>query len=143
MGINFKEVGETQRSGDGFEPLPEGRYNLVVENAELTTASTGNEMIKTTFHVTDGIFINRKLWSNFVLTPKAYGFLFGFLRAAGSDLVTKEDVEPNEIADGLVGLKVSAYTEPGKTPNGNPTNPISKYKGIIEGEELTGASLFE
>ena len=69
MGINFKEVGSS--SGEGFEALPEGRYSLTVENAEVTTASTGTEMIKVTFIVNDEKFRNRKLWHNFAMTQKS------------------------------------------------------------------------
>ena len=125
MGYNLKATGEA--SGD-FEALPMNRYNLKVEAAEFTKASTGNDMIATTFVVTEGEFKNRKLWNNFTLTPAAMVFLFQFLKAAGSDLIDKEDISGSEIANAMVGMEVSAYTEPSKTNAGNPRNVLTQWK---------------
>jgi len=139
MGINFKEVGSG--SSEGFEALPEGRYNITVENAELTTASTGTEMIKVTFVVNDEKFRNRKLWHNFAMTQKSLIYLFNFLKAGGSSLLDEENVENAVIAKSMIGMKVSAFTEPGTTPAGNPKNDLSKWTPVAGG--ATGGTLFE
>tara|TARA_B100001113_G_scaffold353635_1_gene358863 strand:+ start:1703 stop:2125 length:423 start_codon:yes stop_codon:yes gene_type:complete len=140
MGINFKEVGAG--SGDGFDALPEGRYNLTVENAEVTTASTGTEMIKVTFVVNDEKFKNRKLWHNFAMTQKSLIYLYNFLKAGGSSLLDEDDVDTPVIAKSMIGMKVSAFTEPGMTPNGNPKNDLSKWVAV-EGGASSDTSLFE
>lgn len=134
MGINFKKVAET--SSGSFDPLPENRYIVTVENAELKTASTGNEMIGVQFNVADGEFKGRKLWHNFTLTPKSYVYLFNFLKAAGSDLITKDDVEPTELADSMLGMTVSAYVEVRNNNMGNAVNSMSKFTAA--GGTVTG-----
>lgn len=138
MGFNLKETGEN--AGGDFEVLPLDRYNLRVEEAQLKKATTGNDMIATTFVITEGDFKNRKLWNNFTLTPKAMVFLYNFLKAGKSDLIDKEDVETDEILKAMVGLEVSAYAEPGLTPAGNPKNTLSKWQAI---EGSSSSSLLE
>lgn len=128
MGLDFKTTGE--KANTEFAALPLGRYNLRVEDAELTTASTGNQMITTTFVVMDGDFKNRKLWNNFTLTPKALIFLHQFLKAAGSNFLDQDDVQPEEVAKEMFGMEVSAYTEPGVTNTGNPNNKLSQWKEV-------------
>jgi len=145
MGFNFKEVGES--AGGDFSALPEGRYDLTVNKAELITASTGTKMVKVEFGVENEKFKNRKLWHNFALTSKSMVYLYNFLKAAGSSLVDQEDVEPVAIAKSLTGLKVSAFTEPGMTPNGNAKNDLSKWMPLTGGSTTKGdansGSLFE
>jgi hypothetical protein len=59
---------------EGFDPskesttslLPAGKYKLVIESCELTTAKSGNyNVIKTVFQICSGEFVNRKIFSNF------------------------------------------------------------------------------
>ena len=84
-------------------------------------------MIKVAFRVSEGDHKNRMLWHNFTLTPKSYVYLFQFLKAAGSDLIDKDDVEPDAIVASLPGTSVTAYTEPGTTNAGNPKNDLSRW----------------
>jgi hypothetical protein len=57
-------------AGDtGYEPLPEGDYDFVVEKAEAKRASTGKDMFVCTFQITGGAFNNRRVWHNFVVNP--------------------------------------------------------------------------
>jgi len=130
MGLNFKKTGEEATTS--FEALPMGRYNLKVEDATMTSASTGSKMIVTTFVVTDGDYKNRKAWNNFSLMPKAMVFIYQFLKAAGSNLITEDDVEPADLAKVMIGMEVSAYTEPGVTPAGNPKNTLTQWKPVAQ-----------
>tara|TARA_Y100000593_G_scaffold85663_1_gene163047 strand:- start:167 stop:577 length:411 start_codon:yes stop_codon:yes gene_type:complete len=134
MGINFKDIG--QNSGGDFTPLPENRYNVKVEKAEVKKASTGTTMISTEFVITDGDFKGRKLWNNFTLTPKAYVYLYNFLKSAGSDMISNEDVDENQVAADMVGLTASAFVEPRTTTNGNPTNVMGKFSTVTEDSAL-------
>ena len=127
MGYNLKKSGEGQST---FDALPADRYQLKIEDAELQTASTGTEMIVTTFVVTSGPYKGRKLWHNFSLTEKSLMFLHRFLKAAGSNLVDEEDVEADNIIKEMIGLKVTAYAEPGKTNSGNPRNTLKNWAAI-------------
>jgi hypothetical protein len=134
MGINFKDVG--QNSGGDFTPLPENRYNVKVEKAEVKTASTGTTMISAEFVITDGDFKGRKLWNNFTLTPKAYVYLYNFLKSAGSNMISNEDVDENKVASDMIGLTASAFVEPRTTTNGNPTNVMGKFSKVTEDTAL-------
>jgi len=48
-----------------FGPLPEGEYELIIDDAEETTSKAGNEMLKVTMTVVDK---NRKVWDYFVFS---------------------------------------------------------------------------
>ena len=142
MGINFKDIG--QNSGGDFTPLPENRYNVKVEKAEVKTASTGNKMIATEFVVTEGEFKGRKLWNNFTLTPKAYVYLYNFLKSAGSKMISNEDVDENQVAADMPGLTASAFVETRTTTNGNPANVMGKFSGTdATAATGTNTTLFE
>ena len=141
MSINFKETG--QNNTGSFEPLPEGRYNVKVETTSLKTASTGNQMINAQFVVTDGEFKNRKLWNNFTITPKSLVFLYSFLKAAGSDLISEDNAGENEVANNMIGLAASAFVEPTVTNTGTPTNKLGKWApALADGAVASSGSLF-
>tara|TARA_Y100000034_G_C6852159_1_gene386691 strand:- start:81 stop:509 length:429 start_codon:yes stop_codon:yes gene_type:complete len=142
MGLNLKETGKS--SGGTFEPLPEGRYNVRVEDSSLTTASTGTQMISTQFVVTDGDFKGRKLWNNFTLTAKSLVYLYNFLKAAGSTLIDTEDIAEAEVATAMKGMVASAFVEPTTTNTGNPTNKIGKWgPPLTDGAVSGSANLFQ
>ena len=142
MGINFKDIG--QNSGGDFTPLPENRYNVKVEKAEVKTASTGTKMISAEFVVTEGEFKGRKLWNNFTLTPKAYVYLYNFLKSAGSAMISNEDIDENKVAADMPGLTASAFVETRTTTNGNPANVMGKFSGTdATAATGTNTTLFE
>lgn len=111
-----------------FEALPAGRYNLVVESAEVKRTHKGDPMITTTFVVGNGKFKNRKLWHNFPLGEKSLPFLVIFLqKGKRPDLLERDDMEPEELAFQMEDIKISAYTEPGTTPAGTPKNELKNW----------------
>jgi len=135
MGINFKDIGEN--SGGSFEALPEDRYNVVVEKADLKTASTGTQMISAQFAVTDGQYKGRKLWNNFTLTPKAYVYLYNFLKAAGSKTIDADDVDETEVASQMTGLTASVFVEIKNNNQGNAVNVMSRFSGLDSSSTAT------
>jgi len=139
MGINFKDIGEN--SGGSFEALPEDRYNVVVEKAELRTASTGTQMISAQFAVTEGQYKGRKLWNNFTLTPKAYVYLYNFLKAAGSKAVDSDDIDETEVAGQMVGLTASTYVEIKNNNQGNAVNVMSRFSGLDNSSTTTATTV--
>ena len=61
---------QTEVSESDFEPVPPGKYQVVVERIELTTAqTTGNPMLKWTLRVLNGAYDNRLIWKNSVIMP--------------------------------------------------------------------------
>jgi hypothetical protein len=146
MGVNFKKIGADAGNTD-FQPLPEGRYNVKITAAEVGKTKNDNDMITVTFDVMDGKYTNRKLWSNFTLTDKAYVYIYSLLKAVGSDLIDEENVEPSDISKSLIGGKCSIMASiDNNTLNGKPRNTVSGFKSLAEaGElaELQNKSLFE
>jgi hypothetical protein len=136
MGVNFKKVGENASNTD-FQPLPENRYNVKITAAVVGKTKNENDMITVTFDVTEGKYTNRKLWSNFTLTEKAYVYLFSLLKAIGSDLIDNEDVEADEIAKALIGGQCSVMASiESNTQTGKPRNTIGNFKSLEEAGEL-------
>jgi len=146
MGVNFKKVGEDAGNTD-FQPLPDSRYNVKITAAEVGTTKNNNDMITVTFDVTEGKYTNRKLWSNFTLTDKAYVYIYTLLKAVGSELIEEEDVSAQDIANDLIGGKCSVMTSiDNNSLNGKPRNTVSGFKSLEEAGELAEISnknLFE
>ena len=77
---------QTEERGD-FESVPDGKYQVVVDKAELTEAqSTGNPMLKWTLRVIAPKFINRLIWRNSVITHNTLKYLKTDLHTCGLDL---------------------------------------------------------
>lgn len=125
---NLKAVSDLKNTS--FEALPADRYVLEVLDATVEPTSTGTEMIKVTFVVTQGLYKNRKLWHNFPLSEKSLPFLTKFLKECGSNIVEEEDVSSSVIAQAIIGKKVTAYTEPGRTPNNKPKNDLKNWTSV-------------
>lgn len=145
--MNLKAIGASNTGGD-FDALPEGRYQIEVEEAKLgKSREKQTPCIDVTFRVISGQYENRKLWNSFYLTEKSYFMLYNFLKAAGSALIDEEDVSEEVIANAMVGMRVSAWTQPGKTPSGNPKNDLSKWSAIKTdddaGHSVSGGGAFD
>ena len=141
----MKKVGEDAGNTD-FQPLPEARYNVKITAAEIGKTKKNNDMITATFDVTEGDYTNRKLWSNFTLTEKAYVYIYSLLKAVGSDIIDSEDVEPSDIAKSLIGGKCSVMVSIEANPmNDKPRNTVSNFKSLEEAGDLAGQNknLFE
>jgi hypothetical protein len=102
------------------EPLEEGMYNLTVASVEETISSNNNPMLKVEFDV-EGVEGSRKLWDNFVLTPKALWKLKEFFNAMGIDTSEIVEMDVTELAGQCVRAKV--IQEP---YNGDIKNTIKK-----------------
>lgn len=116
----------------GFEPLPEGRYSLKVDNVNVTPHTKNNEdghRFEITFLVMDGPNKGRKVWDN-VYLPGATWKMYSILEAGGSSLVSSENVTPESIAIGLQGLEVSAYLTTATGNNGKPRTDVSNYASL-------------
>ena len=144
MGINLKKIGEEAGNTD-FQPLPEDRYNVRISAAVLAKTKSDKDMITVTFDVTNGDYTNRKLWSNFTLTDKAYVYIYTLLKAVNSDLIDEEDVKVEAISGALIGGKCSIMAGIEMGTNGKARNTVSNYKSLEEAGDLANQtkSLFE
>lgn len=74
--------------GQKPQPLPDGRYQVLAENVEVTESKTsGAPMLKWTFRVTSPqSYANRILWKNTVISQKTLGIIKDDLKTCGLDL---------------------------------------------------------
>lgn len=133
--INFKAV-IANTPTNTYKALPANRYNFVVEKAEVQPTKSGGEMIVATFIVTNGKFKNRKCWHRFTLGEKSLPFLVTFIQKAGlPDILNKEDIDSKEVAMLLEDVRISAYTEPSKTPDGKDVNVLKNWEQPIPADD--------
>jgi hypothetical protein len=139
MGYNIQQE---KKASTIMESVPEGRYNVTIDDATVTTTSTNKEMIKLTLSITDGKFAKRKLWHNLILEGKSFRFVIDVLKAYDSALLLRTDeVEADEIAKDMIGKQVSVYTMPKLTNQGNPANDVSQFRPTGAGEEVKGSAI--
>lgn len=84
--INFGQLME--QASAGFEPVPDGTYDVEVVKADAVTSSTGKPMIKVQHTIQGGPHNGRKLFDQFVISadnPNALGFFFEHMLAFGLD----------------------------------------------------------
>ena len=120
MGINFQELKKkAEKKDDKIQPLPEGRYNFKIESGEEGVSKKNNPKIEFTLSVIeDDEYTNRKVWDTFSLVPQAQIYLFKFLEAAGSDVISKdEEISNQELISSVVGNYINGYVEKYSPPN--------------------------
>lgn len=61
------DLTDVKESTGGFEALPAGVYEAVVDNVEFKTSSNGNPMLSFQFSITEAPYTNRKVFTNMVL----------------------------------------------------------------------------
>lgn len=109
--INWAELRKT--ADDASRPVPEGKYQIVVTEAEATrAASSGNPMIKLKVEIVSGPASGRRIFHNINLTPDS-GFalarFFSTMDAFGmTETYFVQDPSFEQIAQDLVGRYVFA-----------------------------------
>lgn len=123
--INLKDV----PSGE-FTSMPENWYGIKATKTELTVAaSSGNQMIVTEFDViSPPEYAKRKVWANFTITPKSLWFLNTFLESAGSDYAGQDNIDPDELAEKIVGMTCEALLIPDVSNTGKPVNVVKNFR---------------
>ena len=140
MAWDFKNA--SSNMSDGFEPIEEGRYNLEVEDAQITKASTGTTMLNVTMTVTSDPYKNRKVWKSFSLDkPKAMRYVIEFFKATENGIWKKDGVENADLIESVKKSKtVSAWLTPATTNNGNPTTNATKFLDLKTASTATTAA---
>jgi hypothetical protein len=95
-----------------YDSVPDGKYQVNVEKAELAEAHTsGNPMLKWTLRVIAPQCVNRLMWRNSVITQKTLKYLKADLHLCGLDLERLSDL-PNHLGRLLdVKLEVTKRTK--------------------------------
>ena len=115
MGLNLKD----EKGGGTFEPIPSGRYNVVVSDAALVKTLEGKDMINITYTVVDGDQEKRKFFDRAVIAPTSLWKLKTLLTLAESDLAESSDAELEDIVSALKDVNMSVYVEVTKNEDGN------------------------
>ena len=77
-----------------FARVPDGRYQVVVENVELTTTkTTSNPMFKWKLRISGPKYANRLLWKNSVITENSLSRVKTELRLCGYEVDKLSPVE--------------------------------------------------
>jgi hypothetical protein len=126
MGINFKNLKESGKLNSS-NLLPEGAYDLVVNDASLASTSKGGQMIKVTFSVESGKYAGSYVWDQFVISENSLKFLYLFLEAVGSPLIAEENIEESDIVRDIKGRRCTAFVKQEPNNNGGTNNKIKKY----------------
>jgi hypothetical protein len=93
---------EEKKAGN-FDPVPDGKYVVEVDAAEVTTSKSGAPMLKWTLRILEGPFDNRLMWRyNHLASKSNLEWLKTDLGRAGITLAKLNDL--NERAGELVGL---------------------------------------
>lgn len=127
-----------KEASKGFDPVPENRYVLTVENVSVSDHikdETKGHRFEVTFHIKDGKLAGRKVWDNLYL-PWSNWKMFALLEAGGSDEANSNNATPESIAAALHGLEVSAFLKTTKSTTGKDRTEVSDYKSLTEVEGL-------
>lgn len=114
--VSFEDDGEVGELVDlsgyeedkGFEAMPRGTYNVVVDESEFKTSQNGNRMISLTLQVEDGEFANRKLFTHIVFSEKTMGRAKKMIRTLGLVNLLEGRFNPEKEADSFIGARARA-----------------------------------
>lgn len=56
---------------NSFDLIPNGKYPMEIQESELATSRAGDPMLKLTFAVTEGKYVNRKIFANLCIGHKS------------------------------------------------------------------------
>jgi hypothetical protein len=126
----------------GMEPIPEGWYNLMVDQSELKptkdNATTGNAFLELRFNIVDGQYVGRKLFSRFNIrnanpTAQEIGYkqLSAVAHAVGVLMVQQSEQLHGIPLKGKVKIR-PAQKEADGSVKYEASNEITTYKNINE-----------
>lgn len=88
-----------------FRPVPDGRYQVIVETVELTkTRTTGNPMLKWRLRISGPQMADRILWKNAVITERTIPFITKELTLCGLTMQSLSEL-PTRLPD-LLNLRL-------------------------------------
>ncbi len=135
--IDFNQL--MKEAGDGFQPVPDGPYNIEVAKAEATTTSveTGQKpMFRVQLRIIDGPHAGRLVFDNFVVSAgnaTALGFFFEHMAAFGLDSTFfASNPTPEVVAQSLIGRSASV-TVGTKVYRGSNRNEVTGYRPLMMG----------
>ena len=111
------EYAETEVPEQEFSPIPDGKFQVLVERAEIATAqSSGNPMLKWTLRILGPAYRDRLLWKNSVLLSGLLQYVKKDLQTCGVHIQKISDL-PDQL-EKLLDLKLE-ITKKTKNENEN------------------------
>jgi hypothetical protein len=130
----------TEVVDEGFEKLPEGKYQVLVDRAELARSRAGHHMLKWSFKILGPTHQGRLLWKNsMIMDGPSLGFLKRDLQRSGLKLQKVSDL-PNRL-DELVDIVLQVTVKDRQDGNGDQFQNvfIDKRLNVEGGESGEGA----
>lgn len=116
--------------------VPEGDYDVVIEDTESDKSKAGNPMVNIWFRILNGPEQGKTIVDRLVLTEKSLFRAVGFLQALGIPTPKKKFKVPYKA---IRGRKMSIYVEDGEPWNGRVKSEVrayNRYEGSADDEEV-------
>lgn len=137
--MNWNELLENAAESGGFEPVPDGPYNVVVDRANNKKTSNGKQMYAVMFKIEDGPYKGRTVWANLVISPEspnALGIFFRHMNALGLDSAYfNNNPLPEKVASDLVGRRAS-ITVGTRRWNNQDRNEVNNISPPTDGKQV-------
>lgn len=136
--FNLDDVEEAK----GFEVLPKGDYNAVVDELEFGESSTNNPMFTVVYSITDAEHENRKVYDYWVLGGKGLEFGLQKLKQFLTRIVPEANLaafSPEEFADSGIAigrpvvLSLKIQTQKKGEYKGEKRNQVAEVKAATDG----------
>lgn len=115
MKINLSDVPSNNGT---FEDLPEGRYEIIVEKADIIPTSTEKPMLKMQYRITEGKYKKRVVFDQCVIQDNTRWKLKTMLQAVGSNLTNQDNVDINDLPKEFIRKEYSVYIKTTKSDFG-------------------------
>lgn len=117
----------------GFDVIPKGVYNTIVDDAEFKVSQAGgNPMISLTLEVEDGEYAGRKLFTHVVFSPKAMSMAKRTIKRLGLNTLLEGPFNPEDVVDDFIGARGRARVTVEKY-EGEDTNRVKQILPAAEG----------
>jgi len=135
----------TGKQSEGWQPLPSGSCDFMIDKVEEGTSKAGNPQLKVSVHVMDGPHADKKATIWYSLLEQAVWKIAGLLEATGVGEVVElmDQIDPDTgkpkisvdfDSDDLVGMAFCCDVSQGTTPDGKAKNDF-----VNEREPASGA----
>lgn len=137
--IPWNELLENAAESGGFEPIPDGTYNVVADRVNNKKTSNGKQMYAVMFKIEDGPYKGRTVWANLVISPEspnALGIFFRHMKALGLDSeYFSNNPLPEKVANDIHGRRASITVGTRKW-NNQDRNEVTNISPPADGKQV-------
>ena len=133
------EYVQNEVNEESFESVPDGKYQVSVDQVELTRTQKGDPMLKWTLKILGPTHAGRKLWRNNVMaTPENRSWLKKDLYAVGLKLERLSELPAN--LDRLLDIRMEVTKKTRRGDDGRDYESVFINKRIKTADEAQGGS---